>query len=374
MAIKEISGKFNVVEAARLRIQNLFDTGLPIWISMSGGKDSICMVHVIYTMFREGKIDPKQATVIFIDEEAIFDDIERIVLDWRQRFLKIGVKFNWYCIQAKHFNCMRSLSQDESFILWDEWEKENWVRKMPPFAITHHPLLKERKDTYQSFMDRLSAQAGAISAIGVRASESLQRRKYLATILSKNHSGQISLNMRAFPIYDWKDDDVWLYIKNNKLDFPETYMYLYQTGSSRREMRISQFFSIDTAKVLVKLSEMYPDLMAKVQKREPGAYLASLYWDSEMFRRKEKNKPEEKDVNWKKRTMEKLDEIAVNFKGDKARIKLCDQVRKQMVRFGASISNSRYQDLYNILVAGDPKSRSLRAFYTNIRTEMLKEN
>lgn len=374
MAIKEISGKFNVVEAARLRIQNLFDTGLPIWISMSGGKDSICMVHVIYTMFREGKIDPKQATVIFIDEEAIFDDIERIVLDWRQRFLKIGVKFNWYCIQAKHFNCMRSLSQDESFILWDEWEKENWVRKMPPFAITHHPLLKERKDTYQSFMDRLSAQAGAISAIGVRASESLQRRKYLATILSKNHSGQISLNMKAFPIYDWKDDDVWLYIKNNKLDFPETYMYLYQTGSSRREMRISQFFSIDTAKVLVKLSEMYPDLMAKVQKREPGAYLASLYWDSEMFRRKEKNKPEEKDVNWKKRTMEKLDEIAVNFKGDKARIKLCDQVRKQMVRFGASISNSRYQDLYNILVAGDPKSRSLRAFYTNIRTEMLKEN
>ena len=50
-------------------------------------------------------------------------------------------------------------------------------------------------------------------------------------------------------------------------------------------MRVSQFFSIDTAKSLVKMNEYYPDLMERIVRREPNAYLASLYWDSEMFGR-----------------------------------------------------------------------------------------
>lgn len=374
MAIKSFTGTLNVVEAARIRIQNIFDTGLPVWISMSGGKDSICMIHIIYSMIREGKIDPKQVTVIFIDEEAIFDDIERIVLGWRKKLLALGVSFNWYCVQVKHYNCLRTLSQEESFITWDEWEKDNWIREMPPFAIKHHPLLKERIDTYQDFMERIAANFGIISVIGVRASESTQRRSYLSIVFSKNHDGQIAGSMKAFPIYDWKDDDVWLYIKENKLDFPETYMYMYQTGSSRREMRISQFFSIDTAKILVKLSEMYPELMEKVQKREPGAYLAALYWDSEMFRRKDKNaKSERIEIDWKKKTMEKLEEIQIVFKGDKDKELLCHRVMNLMIKFGAIIDNKKYQDLYNILVAGDPKQRTIRAFYTSIQTGLRKE-
>ncbi|MBP8699783.1 MAG: phosphoadenosine phosphosulfate reductase family protein [Syntrophorhabdaceae bacterium] len=373
MAIKSFTGTLNVVEAARIRIQNIFDTGLPVWISMSGGKDSICMIHIIYSMIREGKIDPKQVTVIFIDEEAIFDDIERIVLGWRKKLLALGVSFNWYCVQVKHYNCLRTLSQEESFITWDEWEKDNWIREMPPFAIKHHPLLKERIDTYQDFMERIAANFGIISVIGVRASESTQRRSYLSIVFSKNHDGQIAGSMKAFPIYDWKDDDVWLYIKENKLDFPETYMYMYQTGSSRREMRISQFFSIDTAKILVKLSEMYPELMEKVQKREPGAYLAALYWDSEMFRRKDKNaKSERIEIDWKKKTMEKLEEIQIVFKGDKDKELLCHRVMNLMIKFGAIIDNKKYQDLYNILVAGDPKQRTIRAFYTSIQIGLRK--
>ena len=373
MAIKSFTGTLNVVEAARIRIQNIFDTGLPVWISMSGGKDSICMIHIIYSMIREGKIDPKQVTVIFIDEEAIFDDIERIVLGWRKKLLALGVSFNWYCVQVKHYNCLRTLSQEESFITWDEWKKDNWIREMPPFAIKHHPLLKERIDTYQDFMERIAANFGIISVIGVRASESTQRRRYLSIVFSKNHDGQIAGSMKAFPIYDWKDDDVWLYIKENKLDFPETYMYMYQTENSKKEMRISQFFSIDTAKILVKLSEMYPELMEKVQKREPGAYLAALYWDSEMFRRKDKNaKSERIEIDWKKKTMEKLEEIQIVFKGDKDKELLCHRVMNLMIKFGAIIDNKKYQDLYNILVAGDPKQRTIRAFYTSIPIGLRK--
>ena len=50
-------------------------------------------------------------------------------------------------------------------------------------------------------------------------------------------------------------------------------------------MRVSQFFSIDTARSLVKLNEYYPDLMERIIRREPNSYLAALHWNSEMFGR-----------------------------------------------------------------------------------------
>ena len=42
-------------------------------------------------------------------------------------------------------------------------------------------------------------------------------------------------------------------------------------------MRVSQFFPLIRAKSLVKMNEYYPDLMERIVRREPNAYLASLY-------------------------------------------------------------------------------------------------
>lgn len=86
---------------------------------------------------------------------------------------------------------------------------------------------------------------------------------------------------QVFPIYDWTDNDVWLFLLRNYVDIPEIYLFLWQSGSSKRQMRVSQFFSVDTARSLVKMNEYYPDLMERVIRREPNAYLAALYWDSE---------------------------------------------------------------------------------------------
>ena len=69
------------------------------------------------------------------------------------------------------------------------------------------------------------------------------------------------------------------------VDIPEIYLFLWQSGTRKGQLRVSQFFSIDTAKSLVKMNEYYPDLMERIVRREPNAYLAALYWDSEMFGR-----------------------------------------------------------------------------------------
>ena len=114
------NANMNVVDASKIRIKNAFATGLPIRVAMSGGKDSTVLIHIIYDLLRKKEINPEQMIIQFIDEEAMFDDVIDNVKRWREKMMLEGVKFDWYCVQAKHFSCFNSLEEDESFILWDQ--------------------------------------------------------------------------------------------------------------------------------------------------------------------------------------------------------------------------------------------------------------
>ena len=227
MAIKRCPASIDVVEAAKIRIRNVFRNGLPVYMSFSGGKDSLCMSQLVMNLIQTGEIKPAQLIVQFIDEEAIFPCMEEKVREWRKKFMLVGAKFEWFCLEVKHYNCFNELSNDETFICWDRYKKDVWVRQPPSF-----------KDVWC-----------------------------------------------ASPLYDWTNNDVWLYLLREKVDIPEIYQFLWQSGTKKGQLRVSQFFSIDTAKSLVKMNEYYPDLMERIIRREPNAYLAALYWDSEMFGR-----------------------------------------------------------------------------------------
>ena len=129
-----------------------------------------------------------------------------------------------------------------------------------------------------------------ITITGVRAAESIQRARNIAamTMTGKNMTNR----HQVLPIYDWSNNDVWLYLLENKVEIPDIYLYLWQAGTAKGQLRVSQFFSVDTARSLVKMNEYYPDLMERVIRREPNAYLAALYWDSEMFGRTSKTRRE----------------------------------------------------------------------------------
>ena len=102
----------DVVSAANERIKNIFANQLPVYLSLSGGKDSITLASLVYDLCVSGEIDKSILTVDFIDEEAVFDDVEAIVKEWRSKFMLIGVKFRWWCIEVKHFNCFNQLTND----------------------------------------------------------------------------------------------------------------------------------------------------------------------------------------------------------------------------------------------------------------------
>src|SRR5690606_41289218 len=94
---------YDVVEGARRRIINAFSNGVRVYFSLSGGKDSIVLAHLVYSLAREGRIDPSLLQVNFFDEEAIYGEVERVVRDWRRRFLVGGAKCNGAWIRSQHF-------------------------------------------------------------------------------------------------------------------------------------------------------------------------------------------------------------------------------------------------------------------------------
>lgn len=358
MAIIRKEGQLNVVEAAEVRIKNIFSNKIPVYMGFSGGKDSLTLANLVYNLIKRGEIDPKLLTIHFIDEEGIYPCIEKEVKEWRKKFIMAGAEFKWFCIEVLHFNALNNLSSEETFICWDRDKKDRWIRSMPKFAITSHPLLKPRRETYQSFLDRI--EADGITIIGNRVYESFQR---LAT-LSKQKNVR-----KLYPIYDWKDADVWRYLLDEKVRIPDVYLYLWQVGTPRNRLRVSQFFSADTVKSLVSMNQYYPGLMERVQRREPNAYLAAMYWDSEMFGRSTTKRRQlqkgEKPVDYKEKVIDLLSNIDRNFNTD-AQKRVAKSYRRTLLSNSTMITNDIYKTIYGALVAGDPKQRTLRAVLQQI--------
>lgn len=365
MAVKRCPASIDVVQAAELRIRNVFGNGLPVFMSFSGGKDSLCMAQLIFNLVQRGEIDPSQLTVQFIDEEAIFPCIESKVKEWRKKFLMLGAKFEWFCCEVKHFNCFNELSNDETFICWDSTKQDVWVRQPPSFAIRSHPLLNPRVDAYQDFLPRIAVSG--ITITGIRTAESVQRLQNIASMM---RSGKNMTNKRqVFPLYDWTDKDVWLYLLRENVDIPDIYLYLWQSGTARGQLRVSQFFSVDTAKSLVKMNEYYPDLMERVIRREPNAYLAALYWDSEMFGRSSKKRKEMESnappKDYRAELLKLFGDIDAYFTTPHKK-RVAERYRNFFLCASAIVDQKDCKAIYEGLISGDPKLRTFRALYQQV--------
>lgn len=364
MAVKRVKSNMDVVTAAKIRIKNAFSNGVKVYFSFSGGKDSLVLADIILKLIKAGEIDPKLLTVIFIDEEAIYTSVEETVLEWRKKFLAVGAQFQWWCVEVKHFSAYNQLTADESYTCWDHTKKDVWVRQPPPFAIRNHPQLKPGIDNYQSFLPKVTGDG--IMLVGVRASESVQRLQYMAALNLGAGSSITGKNM-IYPIYDWKTTDVWLYLRDNKIDIPIIYLWLYQTGIKRNQLRISQFFSVDCVGSLIHIAKYEPGLWEKILRREPNAYLAALYWDTELYRRSSRQRREtEKGKDYKALVKHMLFENPDKYFTTELTRKVADRYRKLIIKMDGMARDRDYRKIYDALVAGDPKLRTLRAISVDI--------
>lgn len=365
MPVKKMMSSMNVLDAARTRIQNLFDSGCKVYLSFSSGKDSLCLSSITYDLIREGRIDPRQLTVTFIDEEGLYPSMVEAAERWRRNFAKVGVTFLWFCLPFKQVSVIDHLSSSESWITWEPGVQ--WMRDPPQGAIMQHPLLRYPGEmNYQTFCTK--AFNDGIQMIGLRSTESLTRYQCIAKHNMDRPSGKF------YPIYDWTDNDVWLYIKEHDLEFPEIYMRLYEAGVSKRQLRLCAFFGDCGTQGLRWIAETDNDLWQRIEKREPNAYLVLLYWDSEMFRRstrkrKDLGQDEENAKDYRALCKDLLFLNTERYTIAKDTLSHLSMWKGLFIKSYGIAENRHYKKMYEGILYGDPKMRVLRILWQEIYTD-----
>ena len=366
MPVRKLESTIDVLEAAKRRIKNAFSNGCKVYLSFSAGKDSLCMSSVTYDLIRAGEIDPKQLTVIFIDEEGLYPSMVENTERWRRNFEGVGVKFLWFCLPFKQVSVIDHLSAAESWITWEPGKEGEWMRDMPKGAITSSPYLHYPGEmNYQTFCGK--AFNDGIQMIGLRTAESVTRLHSIA------RSNLNALGGKFYPIYDWTDADVWLYIKERGLEFPDIYMRLYEAGVKKNQLRLCCFFGDMSTQGLRWVAETDAALWERIERREPNAYLVLLYWDSEMFRRSS-NKRRELEADEEQKDYRALCKDILFLHPERYTIPSDTKAKLQnwrgmFIKTYGIASQQHYKKMYEGLLYGDPKSRVLRILWTSIYTD-----
>ena len=320
------------------------------------------MSSVTYDLIREGAISPKQLTVIFIDEEGLYPSMVEAAERWRQKFQSVGAKFLWFCLPFKQVSVIDHLSSSESWITWEPGKEDLWIRKPPKGAIMSSPYLQyPGQMNYQTFCER--AFGDGIQMVGLRTVESITRLHAVSRVDKK------SAKSKFYPIYDWKDTDVWLYIKERGLEFPDIYMRLYEAGVRKNQLRLCAFFGDCGTQGLRWIAETDYDLWQRIEKREPNAYLVLLYWDSEMFRRSS-NKRRELEAEEVKDYCALCKDILFLHP---ERYTIAADTKKRLgnwrglfIKTYGIATQAHYKRMYEGILYGDPKARILRILWSEI--------
>lgn len=323
----------------------------------SGGKDSL----VIATLCKLAGVGES----LFAHSELEYPAFLKWCLENKPsgcEVVNVGLDLEWL---SKHKEMLFPQDAKTSY-RWYQLIQQTAIRKY--FRSNKLDYIIVGQMNYQTFLPKVCKDG--LMMVGVRASESVQRVKYLSVI--NMTAGHITGKNLVYPIYDWKDNDVWLYIKEHRLEFPQAYIDLYCVGVKKSQLRLCNFFASESIAGLRYIAETDPDLWNKIQKREPNAYLALLYWDSEMFHRStakrkalESGEPQKDYKALCKKVL--FNEPHKYFTNSGTR-RVAHAYRMLYIKGFSFMQQKHFKKMYEAIIAGDPKLRSLRAIYTDIFT------
>lgn len=273
----------NVFDETLNRIRYIYDSFDKVVVSFSGGKDSTAVLNAALIVAREKNRLPLHA--VFFDEEAIHPT----TIEYVQRVAaNPEIKLDWYCLEFKHRN---ACSNEEPF--WYTWDKDKenlWVRPLPENAITEHPKFKKGQ-SFQEFSPYLFSRGdGKVAMLtGIRTQESLRRYQVIAKKKNDAFINSYSENgmnqYRAFPIYDWSSEDVWLAVHKFGWDYNTTYDIFDQTRMHGNYLtqRVCPPFGEEPLRGLWIYAECFPEMWHKMLYRVPGVSTAWRYANTELY-------------------------------------------------------------------------------------------
>lgn len=228
----------NVFDEALNRIRWIFDEFPDVLVCMSGGKDSTVLYNLALMVAKEKNRLPLK--VFWIDQEAEWQS----TVDYMTEIMESpDVKPYWYQVP---FNFTNSLSATRNFLkVWDPEQKDLWVHKQHPLAITENPSKYDRFHPLSEDLHEYCTDADRCAVlVGIKCCESMHRRvmilngkaRYKGETWAKTPYGK---TQTFWPIYDFTNDDIWTAIANNGWKYNRVYDWFYQKGVSKANMRVS---------------------------------------------------------------------------------------------------------------------------------------
>lgn len=271
----------SVCEAARDRISQTFDDFPRVYVSFSGGKDSTVMLHLVMDeAIRRGR----KVGVLFVDLEAQY----RLTIEHIQEMYNLyaeHIEPYWVCLPIALRNAV-SVYQPK----WTCWgDGVDWVRQPPEMAITdrnYFPFFRYDME-FEEFVPKFGKwyAQGKLCAcfVGIRADESLNRYRTIASLRKSTFDGKQWTTWlgdglyNAYPIYDWRTEDIWRYSGKYGKIYNRLYDYMYKAGLSIHQMRICQPYGDDQRKGLWLFHIIEPETWSRIVARVNGANGGALY-------------------------------------------------------------------------------------------------
>ena len=261
----------DVYTESKKRIKHIINTFDKVYVCFSGGKDSTTVLHLVEEVYEEMGIKEK-INVIFRDEELIPDDVVEFV----QSYYHSG-KYNFYYYAVPLKSTKFILGKTYAYIQWDNNRK--WLREKPSFAITLPPGDNRVFDQYSMDQFCVEGVKGKIAFInGIRADESLIR---LASCLSKKNENYINSTATpkvklCKPIYDWSQDDIFLYFYKKNIKYCGIYdMQIL----NKDQLRVATPLHAENSKRFYKLKTLYPKYYQQLIDLFPEMIVQSQYWE-----------------------------------------------------------------------------------------------
>ena len=273
----------DVLTAARQRVAAIFDDFPRIYVSFSGGKDSGVLLDIAAA---EARSRGRRIGVLVVDLEAQY----RLTIDYIAAELDRHTDVidpHWVALPL---NLRNAVSQFEpQWMCWDPARRQDWVREPHPSSITaedHYPFFRRRME-FEEFTPEFGHwyADGRLTAclVGIRSDESLNRyraiaRRDKATFEGRQWTTWVGGSLyNAYPIYDWRTEDVWTYYAREGVPYNRLYDRMHQAGLSIHQARICQPYGDDQRKGLWLYHVIEPETWARVVARVNGANFGAAH-------------------------------------------------------------------------------------------------
>lgn len=274
----------DVFAAARLRLEEIFDNFERVYVSFSGGKDSGVAVQYALEIAREKGRLPLD--VLHVDLEAWYAHTDAFVT---RVMTRPDVRPYWICLPIHLRNSVSQMRPH--WLCWDPAARERWVRELPkhPGVIAdegYFPWFRrgmEFEEFTPLFAGHFAEGRSCACIVAIRSDESLNRFRAIASPVKQRWNGRSwstvtpSGVVNAYPIYDWRTEDVWTATGRKGWDYNRIYDLMHLAGVGIHQMRLCQPYGDDQRKGLWLFKMLEPETWARLVARVEGANFGNRY-------------------------------------------------------------------------------------------------